>query len=206
MRHNLYAEGFNVRLRPVQMDDAAFIVWLRNQDYVKGKVGDSALDVASQQKWLEDYLKREGDYYFILETTSGIPLGTNGLYDISEGAAEWGRIIIRSDVSAAVPCCILTYDLAFQELGLQQLLARCVSTNLAVHSLSRKLGFRQTETKKSCQIIGGKSVDMIHFLLKADDWLQSRERVMPLANFAETKIKDWEEHATAAQSMIYQPN
>ncbi len=30
MQHTLHAEGFGVRLRPVRMEDAAFIVWLRN--------------------------------------------------------------------------------------------------------------------------------------------------------------------------------
>jgi hypothetical protein len=48
MRHSLHAEGFGVHLHPVQMTDAAFIVWLRNQDYVKGRIGDSAPDAASQ--------------------------------------------------------------------------------------------------------------------------------------------------------------
>ena len=98
MRHSLHAEGFGVRLRPVEMQDAAFIVWLRNQHYVKGWVGDSASDDAGQMKWLAAYDKREGDYYFILETLDGIPLGTNGLYDVVSGKnAEWGRYIVRPE-------------------------------------------------------------------------------------------------------------
>ena len=83
MQHTIHAEGFGVRLRPVRMDDAAFIVWLRNQDYVKGRVGDSASDVAAQEAWLNAYFQRAGDYYFLVETLGGIPLGTHGLYDIS---------------------------------------------------------------------------------------------------------------------------
>ena len=105
MRHVLHAEGFGVRLRPVQMEDAAFIVWLRNQDYVKGRVGDSAPDVAGQQKWLETYFQREDDFYFIVETVAGTPLGTNGLYDLSGEPAEWGRYIIRPEVSGGLALC-----------------------------------------------------------------------------------------------------
>jgi len=195
MRHVLHAEGFGLRLRPVRLEDAAFIVWLRHQDYVKGKVGDSAPDVASQQKWLETYFQREGDFYFLLETVAGTPLGTNGLYDLSGDTAEWGRYIIRPTVSAALPCCLLTYDLAFHELKLRELLARCVSTNLAVHSLCRKLGFRQSGTEAASQIIGGEPVDMVHFTLNAGNWSRARERVLPLAQFAGAKIKEWEEHA-----------
>ena len=71
MQHTLQAEGFGVRLRPVRMDDAAFIVWLRNLDHVKGRVGDSAADAASQEAWLKAYFDRPGDYYFIIETPAG---------------------------------------------------------------------------------------------------------------------------------------
>ena len=56
MRHLLETEGFGVRLRPVRMDDATFIVWLRNMSHVKGKVGDSAEDVPGQENWLRAYL------------------------------------------------------------------------------------------------------------------------------------------------------
>lgn len=195
MRHSLHTEGYGIRLRPVQMEDAAFIVWLRNQDYVIGRVGDSAPDVVTQQKWLESYFEREGDYYFIIETLGGIPLGTNGLYDVSGKNAEWGRYIIRPEVQAAASSAILIFDLGFEKLELRELLARCVSTNFNMHSLVKKYGFRQTETKFAGQIIGGQPVDMIHFVLKAGDWLASRKRLLPLAEFAETRISEWEKHS-----------
>ena len=50
------------------MEDAAFIVQLRNQDHAKGKLGDSAATVSAQEQWLANYFEREGDYYFIAET------------------------------------------------------------------------------------------------------------------------------------------
>lgn len=193
MRHSLQAEGFGVRLRPVQMEDAEFIVWLRNQEYVKGRVGDSATDSASQQKWLEVYFERKDDYYFILETLGGFPLGTTGLYEISGKNAEWGRYVIRPEVNAAVTSAILTFDLAFEKLALHELLARCVSTNLNVHSIVKKCGFLQTETRQASQTIGGQPVDMIHFVLKAENWFRSRERLLPLAQFAEKHILEWDQ-------------
>ena len=61
MHHTLQAEGFGVRLRPVRMEDAAFIVWLRNLEHVRGRVGDTALNVAGQEAWLKKYFEREGD-------------------------------------------------------------------------------------------------------------------------------------------------
>jgi hypothetical protein len=103
VQHSLQVEGFGVRLRPVRLDDSAFIVWLRNLDYVKGQVGDSAADVAGQEAWLKNYFKREGDYYFIAETPGGIPLGTHGIYDVRETSAEKGRHVMRPEVMAGIP-------------------------------------------------------------------------------------------------------
>ncbi len=181
-----------MRLRPVRMSDANTIVWLRNQDYVRGKVGDSAPDIAGQEAWLKDYFQREGDYYFMVETLRGIPLGTHGLYNLAGTTAESGRYIIRQEAPAAVPSSILVYDLAFECLGLRELLARCVSTNHTIHSLNRKFGFKQTETVRGSQVIGGRPVDLVHFVLKAGDWLKSRKGLVPMAQYAERQIRDWQ--------------
>lgn len=132
-----------MRLRPVRLDDAAFIVWLRNLDHVRGKVGDSATDVAGQEAWLKKYFEREGDYYFIAETPGGTPLGTHGIYDVKGTSAEQGRQIMRPDVMAGVPTAVLATDLAFRILKLSELRGTSVSTNLSVHSLLRKSGFKQ---------------------------------------------------------------
>lgn len=79
MKHNFSAESFGVRLRPVRLEDAAFIVWLRNLDHAVGRVGDSATDAAGQQKWLEAYFAREGDYYFIADTPMYCVCATPGI-------------------------------------------------------------------------------------------------------------------------------
>src|SRR5689334_11003091 len=101
MEHNVTTEGFGVRLRPVALSDAAFIVWLRNLSHAVGRVGDSATDTASQEAWLQKYFTREGDYYFVIETAGGIAVGAYGIYDVRGTSAESGRWIIRPEVPAA---------------------------------------------------------------------------------------------------------
>jgi hypothetical protein len=77
-------------------------VWLGNLDYVKGTVGDSASDVADQEKWLHSYFEREVDYCFIVETPSGIPLGTHSLRPLQNSFEHGaGRGIAAGGVS---PC------------------------------------------------------------------------------------------------------
>ena len=192
MKHALHAEGFGVRLRPVRMEDAAFIVWLRNLDHAKGKVGDSATDVTAQETWLKAYFTREGDYYFIAETVGGIPVGTYGIYNVEKTSAEPGRWIMHPEVPAAIPCVILALDLAFHEMKLTLLCGMTVATNEKVLSLNRKLGFRQVRVEPGGRAISGRAVDMVHFILKPEDWVKARERLVPLAQVAEIQVRDWE--------------
>jgi RimJ/RimL family protein N-acetyltransferase len=192
MRHQLQADGFCIKLRPVRMDDAAFIVWLRNLDHTKGKIGDSAKDVTSQLEWLSKYFEREGDYYFIVETPGGIPIGTHGLYDVSGTSAEAGRFVMRPEVPAAVATSVLTFDLAFGSMNLTELRTSSVSTNRSLHSYIQKMGFRQVRVESAAQTIGGQPVDILHFVMTAGDWSRRRERFVPLAELATTQIREWE--------------
>jgi RimJ/RimL family protein N-acetyltransferase len=200
MRHTLQAEGFGVRLRPVRMEDAAFIVWLRNLEHVKGKVGDSAMDTAAQQSWLSSYFERQGDYYFIIETWGGLAVGAYGIYDQTGASAESGRWIIRPEVPAAIPSAIVAFEIAFQRLALRELRVKTVSTNRTVLSLNRKFGFRQTRVEPGAQVIGGQPVDQVHFLLDAKDWPEIREGLVPLARLAEQQVREWERAQAPPQS------
>ncbi|MGA9779602.1 MAG: GNAT family N-acetyltransferase [Limisphaerales bacterium] len=193
MRHNILLEGFNLRVRPVRIGDAAFIVWLRNLDFVKGNVGDSATDIAAQEAWLRTYLDREGDYYWIVESLSGIPLGTHGIYNVSKTSAERGRHIMRPEVMAGVPCAVLTADLAFGNMALRELRALVVATNTEVLSLHRKSGFIEVGRVAAAQVINGKAVDMVEFVFTADEWKKRRDRALPLAQIAGKQILEWEQ-------------
>jgi RimJ/RimL family protein N-acetyltransferase len=197
MRHSLKIEGFGVRLRPVRMEDAAFIVWLRNLEYVRGKVGDSATSLAGQVAWLKKYFEREGDYYFIVETPGGIPLGTHGIYDVQGTSAEKGRHIIRPETMAGVPAGLLATDLGFGQLGMSELRATCVSTNVTVRSLHRRSGFKQVGILRAGQTINGQPVDLVQFLLTPEDWAGVRDSLLPLARLAGNLVLEWEKAQAA---------
>jgi RimJ/RimL family protein N-acetyltransferase len=193
MEHALRTEGFGVRLRPVRMDDAAFIVWLRNLEHAKGRVGDSATDEDAQAAWLRSYFKRDGDYYFVVETLKGIAVGAYGIYNMTGKSAESGRWVIRPEVPAAIPSAVLAFDLAFGEMGLKELRVATVSSNQTVLSLNRKFGFRQVSVEPASQVIGGKPVDLVRYVMGAGDWVKPRERLLPLAKMAGAQVREWEE-------------
>jgi len=193
MEHSVTTEGFGVRLRPVRMDDAAFIVWLRNLGHAVGRVGDSATDAASQEAWLKKYFAREGDYYFIIETAGGVAVGAYGIYDVRGTSAESGRWIIRPEVPAAIPSAMLAFETAFDKLRMTELRVSTVSTNQLVLSLNKKFGFKQTGITPASQMINGKPADLVHFLLVASDWPKVREKLLPLAKLAEKQVREWEQ-------------
>ena len=95
-------------------------------------------------------------------------------------------------MGAGVPAAVLATDLAFEKLGLTELRSNCVSTNLAVHSLHRKSGFKQVGVLHAAQTIDGKPVDLFQFLLTAADWYKVRDRIVPLAHLAGKQMLDWE--------------
>jgi len=192
MRHNIHLEGFNLRLRPVQIEDAPFIVWLRNLDYVKGNVGDSATDVAAQEAWLRAYFEREGDYYWIVESSGGIPMGTHGIYNVNGTSAERGRHIMRAEVMAGVPSATLTAELAFGNMGLHELRSWVVAANMEVLSIHRKSGFKEVGRVAAARVIDGKPADMVEFRFTAEEWVKRRDRVLPLAHIAGKQVLEWE--------------
>jgi len=192
MQHSLQAEGLGVRLRPVRPEDAAFIVWLRNLDHVKGRLGDSAANIKDQHAWLEKYFAREGDYYFIAETMGGVSVGTHGIYDMADGSAEKGRQAVRPEVMAGVPSAILATDIAFERLHLRELRSTTLSTNTKVISLHLKSGFKKVGLSRNHQTIAGQPVDLVQFLLLPADWDKVREQQLPLARIAEEQILEWE--------------
>ncbi len=202
MHHTLSAAGFGIRIRPVRMEDAPFIVWLRNLDHAKGKLGDSARDVTGQEAWLNACFERAGDYYFIAETLSGIPVGTSSIYDHSGDYAETGRFVVCPDVAAAFPISILTYDLAFDRMQIKELRATSVGSNRTVHSYVRKLGFRQVKVEAAGRVIGGQPVDMLHFALTASDWAQCRANLLPLAEYAAAQVLEWEKKSLGRHAEV----
>ena len=99
---------------------------------------------------------------------------------------------MRPEVLAGVPAGMLVTDLAFGKLGLRALRSACVSTNRPVRSLHLKTGFREIGIVRAAQIIDGNPVDLLEFLITADDWRKTRAGLLPLAYQAGAHALEWE--------------
>lgn len=136
MDHDVTLTGFNCRLRPVRAEDAAFIVKVRNQPMTKGFIHDTPDSVELQKSWIERYLARAGDYYWVIENvSSGQTIGLIGLYDITESVDEAmpGRWVMypQTEVNGMAPV-FLVYRFAFETLRLKRLVMTVMPENKRV--------------------------------------------------------------------------
>jgi RimJ/RimL family protein N-acetyltransferase len=184
MNHSLTISGYNTRLRPVRLADAEFILHLRTMPHALGTVGDTVPEVAEQRQWIESYLERPNDYYFIVESLQGQSWGTIGIYNFKGTSAEWGRWIIIPEIMAALPSAIMIHQLAFDVLGLTELRGEVVSDNTKVLSFHRRFGSQKVGVAPHSRMIQGKWADMVQFTMSCAQWPFIYKNLHPLAEVA----------------------
>jgi len=181
VKHSLECMGYGIRLRPVESTDAEFILRLRNLPHVSGTVGDTVPDAGAQRQWIQSSWDRPGDYYLLIETEQGMPIGTVGIYNVLNGVGEWGRWILLPGTTVALASAILTLDIAFYQLSLTEVCGCVVKTNSRIVSFHHKFGLRQTRIEQCARVIDGKWIDLVWFAMDAADWLSVRRQLHPLA-------------------------
>ena len=144
MSSNYILQTEDTRFRPVSIDDAEFIVRLRNQKHARGAIHDTSLDVDKQKQWIKDYLERDNEYYWIMEDLNGNPFGTNSFYhyDANKAQMEQGRWVQMAGFDARVSLSreIVMKDFAFYVLELSKVVGDVVSTNKQVLKYNKFIG------------------------------------------------------------------
>lgn len=182
MQHTISREIRGVRLRPVTLKDASFIVDLRNSPSVLGTIGDSAKDIATQEDWLERYFERQNDYYFIIEVAGVIvPVGTISLYDINGDMGEWGRWIVRSTFPAGPASAWLALSIGFELLNLDALVGHVVAGNKRAIAFHQAIGNPYVGLSSEQRIIGGTTVSLLRYCARRVDWPKISDRLLRFA-------------------------
>lgn len=142
MKHDIIVEGEAFRLRPLAIEDAAFIVALRTDPVLGRHLHATSPLVEDQENWTRTYFEREGDWYFIVEHLDGEREGAISIYNHNpvERMAEWGRWILRRDSLAAVESAALIHDIGFGRLNLELMFTHTEEDNQSVVSFHRTLG------------------------------------------------------------------
>jgi RimJ/RimL family protein N-acetyltransferase len=207
VRHNLEIEGSAFRLRPVRLDDAAFIVELRSDPERARYLHRGAADTASQEQWLRTYFKTSTDCYFIVENRStGAAEGTAGIYNLNAARrdAEWGRWILRRGSLAALESACLICRLAFETLRLDCIYCRTIVENASALAFHDSFGFERVRRlpryfERDDRYLGARhpdarDLDAIESRLTRARWLTLREGVESKA----ARAAGWSVSAQAA--------
>lgn len=142
-------QGRFVDLKKVGVNDAQYILKLRQDPQKTEFLPRLEISIEEQQKWIREQQKREGDYYFLIKNKSGKNLGTIGVYNISEKMAEIGRWISEGNEIENMESFILSLEWAFEKLEIEKIKSRPMLKNRRVIRLSKKMGFvfKDKETK-----------------------------------------------------------
>lgn len=120
-----FATCKNIVLTLAEMNDAEFILSLRQSELLNRYVSQVSPDIDAQRKWLKTYKKREAiraEFYFIIRDRNMSPLGTVRLYDFQRGSFCWGSWIVKPDapMKTATESALSVYEFAFYTLGFKK--------------------------------------------------------------------------------------
>jgi RimJ/RimL family protein N-acetyltransferase len=173
VRHELALGGATFGLRPVTLADAAFIVELRTDSRLARFIGGTSPRVEDQERWLEAYFARTGDYYFVVHAVAtGRAEGTIAIYDVDQSTrcAEWGRWVLRPGSLAAPESALLLYRVAFDTLGLEMVYCRTVAANEQVVSFHTSCGLTTHARLADYVTLGGVTYDAIEQRMTRAAW------------------------------------
>jgi len=190
MNHAIVAERFGVRLRPIALEDAAFIYQLRRTPGLSDYIGALNDDYSVHLDWMERYFGRENDYYFCIELSSGQPVGTIAIYDIAEKSGNWGRWIISPSFPAASASVWLMFHIAFEVLGLSSVYSNTVASNGSVLSFHDSCGVPRTGIQRAGLTIKGIDHDMVIHTAEREHWPIIQARLERSAAFAERLLRE----------------
>lgn len=193
MNHDYGLKGLAFQLRPVGLQDAAFIVEARTSDPDRTRLIHSiSADLDKQRLWITQYLEREGDYYWVIERLDTIrPEGLVAVYNVNmpERTAEWGRWVLRSGSLAAVESAWLVYRMAFEVLALNSVYCLTVADNARVVSFHESCGLVCAgRFEKYCNL-GGRPHDAIKHICASENWPAVREKLEPIVRLTASRIR-----------------
>lgn len=110
--HKEKLQGKFVNLREVTIDDAEFILKLRCDDKKSKFLHKTEYNVEKQIDYIKNYLKKDNEWYFIIENKEHTPLGTVRIYDV-EGRQYTGGSWLMID--GATPQETVEGDLLMKE-------------------------------------------------------------------------------------------
>lgn len=128
-------EGNFVTLREVRVDDAQFILDLRCSPKARF-LNPTQNNLELQKQYICNYLKKQNEWYFIIEDKSHNPLGTIRIYNVKNDSFEAGSWLMndKSSMQQSIEGEYLLKRYAYEVLGLHK---NCFSVKKSNKSVIR---------------------------------------------------------------------
>ena len=142
--------GRTIKLRNVRPDDAEFIVALRTNEKKGRFISATSQDISEQKAWIDNYLRSEGQAYFIITDLNDKPFGTVRLYDRQGDSFCWGSWVINEEAPShyAIESALLVYAYALK-LGFERAHFEVRKGNVSVIKFHERFGaVRASETEQ----------------------------------------------------------
>ena len=195
MKHDIRIAGQVFGLRPVDYDDAAFIVEVRTPER-SAHMHPIERSVEAQRAFLEAYFHTPDDYYFVVERTRDRRReGLTGLlgFDAGRKSAEWGRHILRPDSLAAAESALLVFSLAFERFALEEIWGIVLASNRRMLAYAESCGLKRRRMLE--MRIDGAPREACEVVLTRAQWPATRARLEELAQTV-ARWRHTEERAT----------
>ena len=144
MVYDKVIEGKYVNLRSVDTEYAAFTLSLRQDPELTKYLPKLDITVDQQRNWITKQREKEGDYFFVIMDKGNNRIGVIGIYDIKNGQGETGRIAIKGNSFQSIEAQLLSFDFAFDELGLEKTVNYVYSDNVHATRFSQLFGSIET--------------------------------------------------------------
>lgn len=115
-------QGKYVNLREVTVDDAEFILSLRCDPKKSRYLNPTEYNIPKQQEYIRNYLKKDDEWYFIVENKNHKPLGTERIYGVKGNQFTSGSWLMIDDVQLeeVMEGGFLLRNYAFNVLGFEK--------------------------------------------------------------------------------------
>lgn len=164
-------ESIHYMLRPFTKSNAAlWQVWDIDpevQAHMPGPLNEPE-DIAEQCAYIEACEADEEGYYWSIETTDGVTIGTVAFTEFNKhhGVADLGIVIGDKNywgtgVATEVLTALVRY--AFAHMGIVRISAEVEAENVPMTKVLEKIGFTQDGLFESARVKNGKRVNVLHF-------------------------------------------
>lgn len=181
MRHDIVREGYQYRIRPIELGDARVIVELRlgsDRNRFLHSISDS---IADQERYLEGFFERPDEYYWAVERRdeSRHVDAVCSLYNLEREAnrIELGRLVVRPQTGAGTEAILLVAEVAFYVLDVDELEWYMAAENASVLELAgRARRPKQDAGTVDCDV-DGRPVPMVRQSIRREVHLEARRHL-----------------------------